>query len=339
MIFRPRTSRYSSGELPDVEALDPLAMPLAAEHARPAARACSASASSIVRTGWISAAPCARAVIIEEVARRTSKTTQVVAERSRCGKQGDLGGIESDVDVHAGGNGSRISARSAKPFYFTFLAGFGTACEASLPRPGLARVVKEILLRVAAVFAEIGRRRIPAAGGRSPCASAGNRAAASTRSIQTSIGKARSRSKPKSSAQFATFSPTPGKRHSSAQRFRRRAARRSLRDPPRHWRSCARRRADSSRDSRGCRRADPPPPARASARASDRRRRRGRSTPAARRSARRSVCEICAMCATCFIEEVMNVATHSQAGCRTIRSPRQKSQRRLHRRIARERCA
>ena len=31
------------------------------------------------------------------------------------------------------------------------------------------------------------------------------------------------------------------------------------------------------------------------------------------------------MCATCFIEEVMNVATHSHRGWRTIRIPRQNS--------------
>ena len=31
------------------------------------------------------------------------------------------------------------------------------------------------------------------------------------------------------------------------------------------------------------------------------------------------------MCATCFIDEVINVARHSQCGCRMIRRPRQKS--------------
>jgi len=32
---------------------------------------------------------------------------------------------------------------------------------------------------------------------------------------------------------------------------------------------------------------------------------------------------ICRMCATCFIEEVIKVARHSQRGCRMMRSPRQ----------------
>ena len=44
-----------------------------------------------------------------------------------------------------------------------------------------------------------------------------------------------------------------------------------------------------------------------------------------RRSPKRSrnFLEICRMCATCFIEEVMNVARHSHFGWRMMRSPRQ----------------
>ena len=66
-------------------------------------------------------------------------------------------------------------------------------------------------------------------------------------------------------------------------------------------------------------RAAPAPPA------SGRRKARARPIPRRAPKRRRSVCEICAMCATCFIDEVMNVARHSHAGCRTIRMPRQKS--------------
>ena len=60
---------------------------------------------------------------------------------------------------------------------------------------------------------------------------------------------------------------------------------------------------------------------------------------AAHRIARRSFCEICRMCATCFIDEQMNVARHSHFGCRMIRRPRQKLARRVHRRIVRKRRA
>ena len=45
------------------------------------------------------------------------------------------------------------------------------------------------------------------------------------------------------------------------------------------------------------------------------------------------------MCATCFIDEVMKVARHSQRGCRMMRKPATKIPRRSHRRIVRKRTA
>ena len=74
-------------------------------------------------------------------------------------------------------------------------------------------MMKQILLRVPAVFAEIGFGELREAAARVIFFRREKYCCLNTRSIQTSIGNARSRSYAKSITQFAIFGPTPGNAH------------------------------------------------------------------------------------------------------------------------------
>ena len=155
MIIRPATtSRLNSrGEFPRSKSIRPVNSRVIRTPSRspankaPGCRPCTSNAAGMAAAGTTPRAPSDSAVSIDVVARNTSNTTHTDRLRSRPASAAKSAGVNKT---------SKCVVAAAVPEWFVSIEKLPSSAIAANPRP---HVVKQILLRIPGVFAEMRRRK------------------------------------------------------------------------------------------------------------------------------------------------------------------------------------